>query len=40
VSTDTLAGLHLLKSAMEAPCQANVIERLVNIGIALHLTRR
>jgi hypothetical protein len=40
VSKSTRAGLHLLKEAMAVPGQAEVIERLVAIGIAIHLASR
>jgi len=40
VSPQTRSGLHLLKDAMGVPGQAEVIERLVAIGIAIHLATR
>ena len=40
VSGETRAGLHLLKEAMGVPGQAEVIERLVAIGLAIHLATR
>jgi hypothetical protein len=40
VSKETRAGLHLLKEAMGVPGQAEVIEKLVAIGIAIHLATR
>lgn len=40
VSTATRHGLHLLKEAMDLPGQAEVIERLVVIGLAIHLASR
>lgn len=40
VSKETRAGLHLLKEAMGVPGQAEVIEKLVTIGLAIHLATR
>jgi hypothetical protein len=40
VSSETRHGLHLLKDAMDLPGQAEVIERLVAIGLAIHLASR
>jgi hypothetical protein len=40
VSKETRAGLHLLKEAMGVPGQAEVIEKLVAIGIAIHIATR
>ena len=40
VSRTTRHGLHLLKEAMDLPGQAEVIERLVAIGIAIYLASR
>lgn len=40
VSRTTRHGLHLLKEAMGVQGQAEVIERLVAIGIAIHLATR
>jgi hypothetical protein len=40
VSDETLAGLHLLKAAMGTAGQAEVIEKLVAIGVAIHLATR
>jgi hypothetical protein len=40
VTKETRAGLHLLKEAMGVPGQAEVIEKLVAIGIAIHLATR
>lgn len=40
VSPETRAGLHLLKSAMGVAGQAEVIEKLVTIGLAIHLATR
>ena len=40
VSGETRAGLHLLKEAMGVPGQAEVIEKLVAIGLAIHLATR
>jgi len=40
VSDETRAGLHLLKDAMEVAGQAGVIEKLVVIGLAIHLATR
>ena len=40
VSTATRHGLHLLKETMDLPGQAEVIERLVVIGLAIHLASR
>lgn len=40
VSKETRAGLHLLKEAMGVPGQAEVIEKLVTIGMAIHLATR
>jgi hypothetical protein len=40
VSRSTRQGLHLLKEAMDAPGQAEVIERLVTIGIAIYIAAR
>lgn len=40
VSKQTRAGLHLLKDAMGVSGQAEVIERLVAIGIAIHIATR
>ena len=37
VSKETRAGLHLLKEATGAPGQAKAIEKLVTIGVAIHL---
>ena len=37
VSKETRAGLHLLKEAMGVPGQAEVIEKLVTIGVAIHI---
>jgi hypothetical protein len=40
VSKETRAGLHLLKEAMGVSGQAEVIARLVTIGLAIHLATR
>ena len=40
VSRETRSGLHLLKEAMGVAGQAEVIERLVAIGLAIHLATR
>jgi hypothetical protein len=40
VSRSTRHGLHLLKEAMGVQGQSEVIERLVAIGIAIHLASR
>lgn len=40
VSRSTRQGLHLLKEAMEVQGQAEVIERLVTIGIAIYIAAR
>lgn len=40
VSRSTRHGLHLLKETMGVQGQAEVIERLVAIGIAIHLASR
>ena len=40
VSKETRAGLHLLKEAMGAPGQAEVIAKLVTIGVAIHFATR
>ena len=40
VSRETRAGLHLLKEAMGVAGQAEVIEKLVAIGLAIHLATR
>ena len=40
VSKTTRSGLHLLKDAMGVQGQAEVIERLVTIGIAIYLAGR
>lgn len=40
VSNETRAGLHLLKDAMKVAGQAEVIEKLVVIGLAIHLATR
>ena len=40
VSKSTRYGLHLLKEAMGVQSQAEVIEKLVAIGIAIHLASR
>jgi len=40
VSRETRAGLHLLKEAMQVPSQAEVIEKLVAIGLAIHVASR
>jgi hypothetical protein len=40
VTRTTRHGLHLLKEAMGVQGQAEVIERLVAIGIAIHLATR
>jgi hypothetical protein len=40
VTKSTRAGLHLLKESMGVPGQAEVIEKLVAIGIAIHLASR
>ena len=40
VSRTTRQGLHLLKDAMGVQGQAEVIERLVAIGLAIHLASR
>lgn len=40
VSRSTRHGLHLLKEAMGVQGQAEVIERLVAIGIAIHIATR
>lgn len=40
VSRSTRQGLHLLKEAMDVPGQAEVIERLVTIGIAIYIAAR
>jgi hypothetical protein len=37
VSRSTRQGLHLLKEAMDVQGQAEVIERLVTIGIAIYI---
>jgi hypothetical protein len=37
VSKETRAGPHLLKEAMGVPGQAEVIAKLVTIGVAIHL---
>jgi hypothetical protein len=37
VSKETRAGLHLLKEAMGVSGQAEVIAKLVTIGVAIHL---
>jgi hypothetical protein len=40
VSRSTRQGLHLLKEAMDVQGQAEVIERLVTIGIAIYIASR
>lgn len=40
VSRSTRQGLHLLKEAMDVQGQAEVIERLVTIGIAIYIAAR
>jgi len=40
VSRTTRQGLHLLKDAMDVQGQAEVIERLVVIGLAIYLAAR
>jgi len=40
VSKETRAGLHLLKEAMGVPGQAEVIEKLVAIGMAIRIATR
>ena len=40
VSNETRAGLHILKDAMGVAGQAEVIEKLVVIGLAIHLATR
>lgn len=40
VSKTTRSGLHLLKDAMGVQGQAEVIERLVTIGIAIYIAGR
>jgi hypothetical protein len=40
VSRATRQGLHLLKDAMGVQGQAEVIERLVAIGLAIHIASR
>jgi hypothetical protein len=40
VSRSTRHGLHLLKEAMDVQGQAEVIERLVTIGIAIYIAAR
>ena len=40
VSRSTRQGLHLLKDAMGVQGQAEVIERLVTIGIAIYIAAR
>ena len=40
VSKTTRSGLHLLKDAMNVQGQAEVIERLVVIGLAIYLASR
>lgn len=40
VSKETRAGLHLLKESMGVAGQAEVIEKLVVIGMAIHLATR
>ena len=40
VSRSTRQGLHLLKEAMGVQGQAEVIERLVTIGIAIYIAAR
>jgi hypothetical protein len=40
VSRTTRQGLHLLKDAMGVQGQAEVIERLVAIGLAIHIASR
>ena len=40
VSRSTRYGLHLLKESMGVQGQAEVIEKLVSIGIAIHLASR
>ena len=40
VSRTTRQGLHLLKESMGVQGQAEVIERLVAIGLAIHLATR
>lgn len=40
VTPETRAGLHLLKSAMGVAGQAEVIAKLVAIGLAIHLATR
>ena len=40
VSRSTRQGLHLLKEAMDVQGQAEVIERLVTIGIAIYIAGR
>ena len=40
VTPETRAGLHLLKSAMGVAGQTEVIEKLVAIGLAIHLATK
>jgi hypothetical protein len=40
VTRETRQGLHLLKEAMDVQGQAEVIERLVTIGIAIYIAAR
>jgi hypothetical protein len=40
VSRSTRQGLHLLKEAMDVQGQAEVIERLVTIGLAIYIASR
>ena len=40
VTRETRQGLHLLKEAMGVQGQAEVIERLVTIGIAIYIAAR
>lgn len=40
VSKETRAGLHLLKEAMGVQGQAEVVEKLVALGLAFHLATR
>jgi hypothetical protein len=40
VSNETRAGLHLLKNAMGAAGQAEVIEKSVVVGLTIHLATR
>lgn len=40
VTKETLAGLHLLKESMAVSGQAEVVEKLVTIGLAIYLAGR